>query len=82
MGVFTKKNDEDVLTKHLQNRIEYQWGTYGKSGREPLKFKKIRDMETEHIINVLCTQHQIPNMYKIIFLNELFLRYKQPHLNI
>jgi len=32
------------------------WGTYGKSGKEPLRYININDMSTNHILNVLNTQ--------------------------
>jgi len=35
------------------------WGTYGKSGKEPLKWVKLGDCETEHLQAILRTQPQI-----------------------
>lgn len=34
-------------------REELSWGTYGKDGTEPLHFILIKDMTTEHILNIL-----------------------------
>ena len=35
------------------------WGTYGKSGKEPLKWVKLGDCETEHLQAILRTQPQL-----------------------
>lgn len=34
-------------------RQKVSWGTYGKEGKSPLKFVKIKDLETDHIQNIL-----------------------------
>lgn len=31
------------------------WGTRGKDGKQPLKYKKIKDLETEHVCAILDT---------------------------
>ena len=36
-----------------------RWGTYGKSGSDPLKWKKLIDCETEHLEAILRTQPHI-----------------------
>ena len=35
------------------------WGTYGKSGKEELKWILLKDMESEHIKNIIVTEKQI-----------------------
>lgn len=35
------------------------WGTYGKSGKEPLKWVKLGDCDTEHLQNILRTQAHV-----------------------
>jgi len=45
---------------HLVVREKVTWGTYGKDGDQPLSYKSIADMETEHLKAVLDTQK---NMY-------------------
>jgi len=45
---------------HDDLRMHATWGTYGKSGDQPLSYIAIADMETEHIKSVLGTQK---NMY-------------------
>lgn len=32
------------------------WGTRGKDGKQPLEYKKIKELETEHIYAILATQ--------------------------
>ena len=41
---------------HFFLRDYVTWGTYGKEGDEPLSYKTIADMETEHLQAVLDTQ--------------------------
>ena len=62
--VHAKSEVEDLsLTDadpHSVVREKVTWGTYGKSGDQPLSYKAIADMETEHLQAVLDTQK---NMY-------------------
>ncbi len=39
--------------KHIKDRQELTWGTYGKSGVEPLRYIKICDLEDSHINAIL-----------------------------
>ena len=50
----TEADSHDDLRKFVT------WGTYGKLGDQPLSYKAIADMETEHLQAVLDTQK---NMY-------------------
>lgn len=36
------------------------WATYGRGGKDPLTYKRLRDCDTEHLQNILITQRQIP----------------------
>lgn len=36
------------------------WGTYGRPAAYPVKYKKLRELDTEHLQNILATQRQIP----------------------
>lgn len=38
---------------------EMLWGTYGISGKEPLKLKKLRDCDTDHLQAILRTQSHV-----------------------
>ena len=39
--------------QHIVDRQELKWGTYGKSGIEPLRYIKICDLEDSHINAIL-----------------------------
>ena len=41
-----------------------KWGTYGKSGKEKIKYLEIKECGTEHLFNILKDQLQISNRYK------------------
>ena len=42
------------------------WGTRGKDGKQPLEYKKIKDLETEHIYAILATQFLSEEMQYIL----------------
>lgn len=43
----------------LEEAAELLWGTYGKSGREPLKYVYLTDCEDDHLKAILKTQKQV-----------------------
>ena len=51
----------------------FKWGTYGKDGTSPFKRIKLKDLETDHIKNILSTQSS-PNHIEEMFLTELEFR--------
>jgi len=55
-------------------RKHITWGTRGKNGDQPLKFKPIKDLDTDHIKVILENQTQISDMYRDLFERELTLR--------
>ena len=57
------------LQEHLQVRLVFTWGTYGKDGKQPLKRVKLADMSDAHIEAILATQ---PQIYKEPTLPALF----------
>jgi len=62
-------------TDHIKKiRDFFEWGTYGKDGNEPLKYIKLKDMEEEHIQNILKTQKNINENTISIFLREIEYR--------
>lgn len=64
--------DDDPIESSMKKLI---WGTYGKSGREPLKFVKLFDCETEHLNNILKNMsNTISDYYKINILHILEYR--------
>lgn len=70
--------DEEYITVTLDDghdtvREAVTWGTYGKNGDQPLHYKKLKDMDTEHIQACLDTQRLYPQ-YRTAFENELEYR--------
>ena len=55
-------------------RQYFYWGTYGKNGDEPLQWKALKDLNTDHIKAILETQKQLPEWRKNIFKAELTWR--------
>lgn len=44
---------------HFANRRAFHWGTRGWGGRNPLTWKPLAELDTDHIKAILETQHQI-----------------------
>ncbi len=65
-------SDSDVL-KHLgfEPREYLLWGTYGKNATDPLKYVFIKDLESDHIKNILNIEFQGDNYESINIRNEL-----------
>ncbi len=62
---------------HLTRRSAVHWGTRGKNGRQPLVYKPIKDLDSDHIEAILKTQHQISDFYKEILKDELKYRFDE-----
>lgn len=58
---------------HQVVREHLYWGTYGKSGKEPLQYILLKDMETDHIQKILELRRVDP-FYKKSFEEELECR--------
>jgi hypothetical protein len=65
--------DEEFLTicsddPHEVLRDAVKWGTYGKSGDEPLKYVAIADMDPYHLRACLDTQQKTmrPDLYNVM----------------
>lgn len=58
---------------HEKVREALTWGTRGKDGKSELKYIKLKDMETDHIVACLQTQSMLPQ-YKTAMKNELDYR--------
>ena len=56
-------------------REGFEWGSRGKSGKEPLHYIKLKDMETGHIEAILKTQI-LAKEIRGLFLEEFFRREK------
>jgi hypothetical protein len=67
LSVYSDDNFEDV-------RQAFHWGTRGKDGDQPLKWKAMCDLDTEHVEAILETQTQIPQWLRDLFEKELEFR--------
>ena len=63
-----------VGDSHEKVRECLVWGSFGKSGKEPLKRNILAEMSNEHIKNVLRDCPNIPHWYKEAFKEELKYR--------
>lgn len=60
-------------------RTTFNWGTRGRGGNEPLKWKPLASLDTDHIEAILATQHHIGEVLKKVFENELEFRKLNQH---
>jgi hypothetical protein len=59
---------------HEVIREAFCWGTRGKGGKQPLVFKPLALLDTDHIQAILDTQHHIGPGMRLVFKDELFYR--------
>ena len=59
---------------HNLRRKWFHWGTRGKNGDQPLQWKPLKDLDTDHIKAILETQHHIPEYLVELFEDELHFR--------
>jgi hypothetical protein len=52
----------------------FSWGTRGKDGRQPVQYKPLMSLDTDHIQAILETQTHISENTRNMFLQELDLR--------
>ncbi len=64
--------------RHRIIRKTMRWGTYGISGKEPLKWIILQCMTNEHIKAILLTQYHISSAYRRSFKCELRFRKSYP----
>ena len=62
---------------HLTRRSAVHWGTRGKDNKQPLTYKPIKDLDSDHIEAILRTQTQLSEFYKEVFKNELKYRFDE-----
>jgi hypothetical protein len=62
---------------HITRRSAVHWGTRGKDGKQPLVYKLLKDLDSDHIEAILKTQHQISDFYREIFKEELKYRFDE-----
>lgn len=59
---------------HVTIRSSFAWGTRGESGREPLSWVLLKDLDTDHICNILNTQKHLKEHIIKVFEDELSYR--------
>lgn len=61
VGMFSGCVDMSVTTQDEFNIVReyFTWGTYGKDGKQPKTYVKLKDMTAEHLQAVLDTQQHI-----------------------
>ena len=62
---------------HITRRSALHWGTRGKDNKQPLTYKPIKDLDSDHIEAILRTQTQISEFYKGVFKEELKYRFDE-----
>jgi hypothetical protein len=55
-------------------RQNFEWGTRGKDGKQPLRYVKLKDLDISHIRAILSTQMDLKNKLVEIFLEEIEYR--------
>lgn len=62
---------------HTTRRSALHWGTRGKDNKQPLTYKPIKDLDSDHIEAILRTQTQLSEFYKGVFKEELKYRFDE-----
>lgn len=80
---YLKRNSNHYVDTSLSSnddfdkiRNEFEWGTKGIDGKQPLQYIKLKDMEATHIESILATQFLLAKEIKDIFKKELDIRTK------
>jgi len=73
---YYKEEYEILLEQNNLARDILFWGTYGKDGKQPLKHILIKDMNLEHLKNVLKMKKIIGSLYFETMLEEINIRRK------
>lgn len=78
---YEEENGEDLSVytddPHTKIREWFRWGTYGKEGKGPLDWVKLKNLETAHIKSIL-DEGYVRTYVKKMFENELELRKGKP----
>ena len=73
----TAADVEAFKTAVAEGLDEYQWGTFGPEADQPMTVRLLKDLDTEHLENILITQNQIGVEYRaaiILLLRERYTR--------
>lgn len=55
-------------------RENFCWGTRGKDGKQPLTYKPLSTLDTDHIKAIIDTQYHISDTIQQVFISELAYR--------
>ena len=59
---------------HKEVRELFRWGSFGREGNEPKKVRFLKDLEPDHIYNILHTQTHLSRVQQLMFVEELVYR--------
>jgi len=59
---------------HSLIRERFTWGTYGINGDQPIKYVKLKNLDTSHIEAIIETQGHLRDCVKQVFKDELEYR--------
>ena len=77
-GLYEEWNlDNTSSTTTIKNKL--LWGTYGKSGKEPLKYVLLKSCETKHL-KMILKQANLSELYQVV-INEI-LKDRKPKKKI
>ncbi len=61
-----KNNTKKLRDEDTDRMFTAKWGTYGPKGVDTLKYVRLIDLSTEHLINILTTQLHITMEYRFM----------------
>lgn len=64
----------EILDHHEEVGKHYKWGNRGPNGKLEVAYKEVKDLDTDHIFNILTTQYQITSNINMALTCELYLR--------
>lgn len=64
---YLEEVDYMIEFKFLKPEEILFWGTFGKNGKDPVKYLSLNELESDHIQNILLTQKNISAYYRNIF---------------
>jgi len=76
-GILYQFEEHELLHRffpQIPAREYLYWGSYGKDCKGELSYRLIKDLETDHIKNILLNVKHIDKLYNTVFEDELKLR--------
>ena len=66
-NIYDTSSDDEIYERLL-------WGSRGPMGKDPLHYRLVKDLETDHMKSILSTQHQIDQHVRDIIVKSLIKR--------